>query len=494
MATNRRLLIVSEVLCCCLLWYLLSFFILPWVWPFFLIYYLCKLLEQLFYKIRYNAISSGYIDSLWLRENPLNRIIINALLVTEGDVDIASFREKLTLKLQLSNNSNRNPYFKVNKRLLPGYFHYYWVDEENFNIANHVKLWPKLIASKLALQELLSDLCSKEFEVNSSPWEFILISFLDGDKMFKTALFVRMHHCMADGISLARFLVNELADEIVVTVPLRKFSEISRCLMMLKGLFWGPYFMLNILTLPGDQSILHGRDLIGSKAVTWTEAIDFSIVKDIKNKTSSTVNDVLVSTMSGAVNNFFRKKAVTFVEDIKVAIPIDLRKNMNDAAIKFENEITVLPFQLPTSTVDPLMQLKEVKLRSNELKTSGEPFALGIALKLCTRVVPCFMLDPLNRFICQKTTAVLSNLPGPQNTIKVCGREMTTMTFWAPQRDNIGLSFSFATYGNKLFVGVQSDVALLAEPDEICKEFLGKLLDLQRAVDSTIDKRDSATA
>eukprot|EP00112_Aurelia_sp_Birch-Aquarium-sp1_P015342 Seg3393.1 transcript_id=Seg3393.1/GoldUCD/mRNA.D3Y31 product="putative diacyglycerol O-acyltransferase tgs1" protein_id=Seg3393.1/GoldUCD/D3Y31 len=301
-----------------------------------------------------------------------------------------------------------------------------------------------------------------------------------------------MHHCSADGISLARFLVNELADSIVVTVPLRKFSEISRCLMMAKGLFWGPYFMLNILKLPGDQSIIHGGELIGSKAVTWSEAIDFSIVKDIKNKTSSTVNDVLVSTMSGAVNNFFLKKAVTPVDDIKVALPIDLRSNMDDAAIKFENEITVLPFQLPTSIADPLKQLKEVKLRSNQLKTSGEPFALGIALKLCTRVVPSFMLDTLNKFICQKTTAVLSNLPGPQKSIKICGREMTAMTFWAPQRDNIGLSFSFATYDNKLFVGVQSDVALLAEPDEICKEFLGKLLELQKDVDNKIEKRERA--
>ena len=482
MATNRRLLIVSEVLFCCLLWYLLSFFIFPWVWPFFLTYYLCKLVEQLIFKIRYNAIASGYIDALWLNESHLNRIIINALLVTEGALDISRFREKLTQKLQVNNNSNRNPYFKVNKRLLSGYFHHYWVDEEGFDIANHVKLWPNVVTSKLALRHLLSDLCSKELEANLSPWEFILIPFIDDDEMLKTALFVRMHHCAADGISLARFLVKELADNTVETVPLRKFSESSRCLMMLKGLFWGPYFMLRILKLPADQSILHGRDLTGSKAVTWTEAIDFSIVKDIKNKTSSTVNDVLAATMSGAINSFFRKKAVTFVDDIKVAIPIDLRRNMDDAAIKFENEITVLPFQLPTSTVDPVKQLKEVKLRSNQLKTSGEPFALGIALKLCTRVVPSLMLNTLNKFICQKTTAVFSNVPGPQNTVKVCGHEVTTMTFWAPQRDNIGLSFSFATYGNKLFVGVQSDVALLLDPGDICEEFLGKLLELQEAV------------
>ena len=482
MATNRRLLLVSEVLFCCLLWYLLSFFIFPWVWPFFLTYYLCKLVEQLIYKICYNAISSGYIDALWLNDTPNNRIIINGLLVTEGDLDIARFREKLTQKLRLDNDSNRNPYFKANKRLLRGYFHYYWVDEKNFNIANHVKLWPNVITSKLALRELLSNLCSKEFEANLSPWEFILISFIDDDKMLKTATFVRMHHCAADGISLARFLVKELADDPVETVSLRKFSEISRCLLMLKGLFWGPYFMLNILKLSADHSILHGHELNGSKAVTWTEAIDFSIVKDIKNKTSSTVNDVLAATMSGAINSFFRKKGVTFVDDIKVAIPIDLRKNMDEAAMKFENEITVLPFELPTSTVDPLMQLKEVKSRSNELKTSGEPFALGIALKLCTRVVPCFMLNPLNKFICQKTTAVFSNVPGPQNTVKVCGREVMAMTFWAPQRDNIGLSFSFVTYGNKLFVGVQSDIALLVDPEEICKEFLGKLFELQAAV------------
>ena len=493
MSTNRWLLIVAEVLFCCLLWCSLSFLILACVWP-FVVYFLCKLLEQLIYKVRYNAIASTYIDALWLRETHLNRMIISALLVTEGDVDIARFREKLTKKLEINDNSNASPYFKSKKRILHGYLHYYWVDEENFNIANHVKLWPKVIYSKLALRHLLSDLCAKEFDANFSPWEFILISFLDDDKIMKTAIFVRVHHCIADGITLTRFLVHELADETVVTVPLRKFSEISRCLMMLKGLFWGPYFMLNILKLPADQSIIHGRHLIGSKSVTWTEAIDFSIVKDIQNKTCSTVNEVIITTMSGAINCFLRKKAVTYVDDIKIALPIDLKPNMDAAAIKFENDITVLPFQLPTSTVDPLNQLKEVKLRSNKLKKSGEPFTVGIALKMCTRIVPWFMLDMLNKNISQKTTAVFSNMPGPQNTIKISGREMKTLIFWAPQRENVGLSFSFATYGNKLFVGVQSDTALLVEPDEICQEFLGKLLELQRAVDNMIKMRDNMTA
>ena len=466
---------------------------LAWFWPFFAVYFLCKLLEQLIYKIRYNAISSGYIDALWLRENDLNRMIISALLVTEGDVDIARFREKLTKKLELNDNSNANPYFKSKKRILHGYLHYYWVDEENFNITNHVKLWPKVIDSKLALRHLLSDLCAKEFVPKFSPWEFILISFLDDDKIMKTAIFVRVHHCVADGITLTRFLIHELADDIVPTVPLRKFSEVSRYLMMLKGLFWGPYFMLNILKLPTDQSIIHGRGLNGSKSVTWTEAIDFSIVKDIKNKTCSTVNEVIITTMSGAVNSFFRKKAVTYVDDIKIALPIDLKPNMDAAAMKFENDITVLPFILPTSTVDPLKQLNEVKLRSNKLKRSGEPFAVGIALKMCTRIVPWFMLDLLNKFISQKTTAVFSNMPGPQNTINISGREMTKLIFWAPQRENVGLSFSFATYGNKLFVGVQSDIALLVEPDEICQEFLGKLLQLQSDVDNMIAMKGSAT-
>ena len=395
---------------------------------------------------------------------------------------MAKFKKLLVQKLRLDSDDEQNPYLKTKKRIVRGFLHDYWVDNPEFSITDHVSFWPELINSKSSLQSLISKLCTREFDMVRSPWEYILISYIDDDKIFKTALLVRLHHCLADGISLAHFLSNELCDCAIETVPLRKFSERNRLLMKAKGIFWGPYFMANMLTMPRDESILHGKPLSGRKAVSWSEAIDFNIVKDIKNKTLCTVNDVLVSALSSTLTHFFNKNNVIVKEDIKVSIPIDLRSNMASDAIKFKNKLTVVPFQIPTSFSHPVVRLNETKARSNELKTSGEPFFLGIALEVFTRIVPGFILDPLNKFLCQKTTAVLSNVPGPQSDITICDCPLVTMTFWAPQRDNIGISFSFATHTNNLVFGVQSDVEILQNPDEIAYIFKEKLIELQKCI------------
>ena len=432
--------------------------------------------------MKYSATSFDSIDSLWLRDKPTNRIIINAVLIAKGDIDIMKFRKMLSQKLRLDSTDSQNPYFKVKQRIIRGFLHDYWVENPNFSISDHVLLWPELISSKNALQNLISKLCTREFDMRRSPWEYVLISYIDDDKILKTALLVRLHHCIADGISLAHFLTNELADSPVKTIPLRKFSERNRFIMKAKGIFWGPYFMANMLTMARDESILHGKPMSGRKVVSWSESIDFDIVKDIKNRMLCTVNDVLVCTLASTLIHFFNKNGVVLENDIKVSIPIDLRSNMGGDAIKFKNKITVVPFQIPTSVKYPVVRLSETKARSTELKTSGEPFFLGIALEVFTRLVPGFILNPLNKFLCQKTTAVLSNVPGPQGGMTVCDRPLEAMTFWAPQRDNIGLSFSFATHANNLVFGVQSDAAILQNHDEITEKFKEKLLELQKCV------------
>lgn len=482
MATNPRLLIFAEVLCCCLLWYVLVVHIFPLTWYIFLFYYICKLIEQLLYRLKYSARPFDSIDGLWLRDTPTNRIIINALMIVKGNIDLQKCKNTLSLKLRLDSTDQSNPYIKMRQRILRGYLHDYWVDNPSFAIADHVTQWPKLVTTKNDLQALVSQLCPREFDVTKAPWEFILISFIDDDQIFKTALLVRLHHCMADGISLAHFLTNELSDSAVETVPLRKFSERNRVLLILRGIFWGPYFMANILSLPRDESILHGKVLSGTKAVAWSSPIDFDIVKDIKNRTSSTINDVLASTLSATLTEFFRANGIRSNDDVKVSIPIDLRANMGEAAVQFKNKLTVLPFQLPTSIPHPILQLNEIKKRTQEVKTSGEPFFLGMALVICAKVVPALILDPLTRFMCEKTTAVFSNVPGPQNELTICDRPMELMTFWAPERDNIGISFSFATHVNKLVFGVHSDVEILRNPEEITSIFGKKLLELQESI------------
>jgi len=74
----------------------------------------------------------------------------------------------------------------------------------------------------------------------------------------------------------------------------------------------------------------------------------------------------------------------------------------------------------------------------------------------------------------EKATAVLTNVPGPQQPLYLVGSKMKEIMFWVPQNGNIGLGISILSYNGKVFFGMISDHRLVAEPSEIITRFRGE--------------------
>ena len=473
-----------KITVCIFLWIILAVcFIIPLGIP-IIVYYALKLIEQFIYKRFYDAEPLTGIDSLWMHGGSKNRIIINALSIVEGQLDASEMQEVLQRKLINAKddlNGNRL-YLRTTKYVHRGFLSYYWIEEENFKLEDHV-LSADEVKSKDELRQMLSDLCSRPLKPGCSPWEYIVIPWRCQNNVSKVALFFRGHHCMADGISLGRFLAYELPDKQPQHIELRKFSERDRFLLTLKGIFWGPIFLAKMLTTRCDESALHSKELSGKKRVTWSDPVDLNVVKRIKNATRTTVNDVLVSCLTGALVRYFRKKGLKQPDDIPIALPVDLRKNMDRDAMDFANKLAILELKLPSGVEEPLSMLYETKRRVDELKMSGEPFSVNIAMTLFSAALPEIITRRVCKYICEKTSAVLSNVPGPQSLISIADCEMDCLTFWPPQRDNIGMSISICSYASKVFVGVLADEAILQDPHEICCEFPGQIARLQDCCD-----------
>jgi hypothetical protein len=78
---------------------------------------------------------------------------------------------------------------------------------------------------------------------------------------------------------------------------------------------------------------------------------------------------------------------------------------------------------------------------------------------------------PVLDMLSQKATAVLTNVPGPQQPLYLAGSLMKEMMFWVPQNGNIGLGISILSYNGKVFFGLISDYRLLPEPSAIITRF-----------------------
>eukprot|EP00794_Sanderia_malayensis_P003195 gene3195-3667_t len=464
---------------CMFAWLIMILYIIIPISPFVFLFFVAKTIERKIYEALYDveAVSSG--DALWMQDKPTNLGIINTLVVFDGDVDVEDMREKffttmVDRKCEDKKGKGKSPYRRVKKHVTAGYFNHFWTEESDFNITDHVTKWPDTVTSKDALRHILSLLCSRPFEKGKSQWEFIVIPWVEGD-VTKTAAMFRMHHSMADGVSLVNFMTSQLPDNKATPVPLNKYSEHDRLFMIAKGMFLSPIFLIKMLARKADDTLLHGKPLSGSKRITWSEPLDFSVVKRIKTATKTTVNDVVVSCLAATIREFFNERNLLPPQEVKVSLPVDLRKDIDEDAVEFENRFAILQLGLPTGISDPLAQLYEAKARMDELKFSGEPFSIGPTMDLLITVMPARIMTPIFRFVCEKTTGVFSNVPGPQNMIRVAGHDLETFTFWPPQKDNMGMSFSITSYNHKIFVGILSDSAILKDPHEICKEFHGQV-------------------
>ena len=115
--------------------------------------------------------------------------------------------------------------------------------------------------------------------------------------------------------------------------------------------------------------------------------------------------------------------------------------------------------------------LAELQRRMNKLKQTKEaPIFFGLLKSL--GYAPVDLQSTVVNVLAERITAVMSNLPGPPQALRVAGKEVDSMMFWVPQNGNIGLGISILSYNGKVFFGVIADRKLVPEPQRIIKRFL----------------------
>ncbi|HEX5783198.1 MAG TPA: WS/DGAT domain-containing protein, partial [Burkholderiaceae bacterium] len=71
----------------------------------------------------------------------------------------------------------------------------------------------------------------------------------------------------------------------------------------------------------------------------------------------------------------------------------------------------------------------------------------------------------------RKTTAVMTNVPGPAEKLKFCGSTLEQVMFWVPQSGDIGVGVSILSYGGGVQFGLITDTAMCPNPQEIIDRF-----------------------
>lgn len=70
-----------------------------------------------------------------------------------------------------------------------------------------------------------------------------------------------------------------------------------------------------------------------------------------------------------------------------------------------------------------------------------------------------------------KATAVMTNVPGPRQTLYLAGKPIRGLIFWVPSPAELGMGVSIFSYAGEVILGVNTDVGLVPDPENIIAAF-----------------------
>ena len=417
-----------------------------------------------------NCIPFREDDAVWQQDRPTNRHIIHALMVIEGSPDIEKLRQIVHDRLVYGKDEKGERICPRLTQVIQKHLGYFvWKEDEKFNVKHHVLNWSGNFPNSLEdLDVAISEICSTPLPDFLSPWQFLVVSVLEGDCF---GLILRVHHSVADGVALTRVFVKNLYDVPPQAPEPKKFSTKQRFYMWCKAIIVGPFIVLTKFFSRADASKVHGQKLCGKKVVAWSKNVDLSLVKQVKNVAGSTVNDVMVSCLAGALHDYLTGQEncdVAKLEDMWASVPVDIRASSK--SVKLKNKFALVFLRLPIVAKNAVDRLLATKQRMDVIKTSAEPLVTAVTVQILM-MLPEWVSKPLIDFFSMKMSCVLSNVPGPQQTLYLGGQKIVEGIFWVPQRANIGVGLSIFSYGGGIRVGVYSDERVIPNPREVVKGF-----------------------
>ena len=417
-------------------------------------------------------------DSAWLRmESPTNLMTITGLMTFDRLPELEAVRRRLEEKLCALDRFR----CRVVDRGGPG--RPQWLEHDGFSIADHVtRVSLPEPADKAALERFVSEQMSTPLDLERPLWRFHLVDNFDG----RGALVMRVHHSMGDGRSLMRLTMaamDEVPPEAAPPDVGHRGREGGRGLgRTLLGAGKAAAVGLRLLAMRKDPETAFKGELGIDKRASWSERLPLERVKRISRDLGGTVNDVLLSAMTGGLRRYLlTRESGVAAPDLRAVVPVNLRPATDLATL--ENRFGLVFLSLPVGVADPRERLRVVGERMSRLKSSPEAMVTYGLTRAVGRTTPRLQEAVVN-LLGKNATAVMTNVPGPRAPLYLCGARIDDFMFWVPQSGRLGLGISILSYDGQVRVGVATDVGLVPDPQTIVAGF-------ERSVDELLDVRSA---
>jgi diacylglycerol O-acyltransferase / wax synthase len=389
-----------------------------------------------------------------------------------------------------------------------------WVDDPHLNLRYHVRYTAlPSPGSEEQLKALAGRVFAQQLDRDKPLWELWLAEGIEGDRF---AMLAKTHHALVDGISgmdIVSVLFDTSPEPAVPTDPGDRWLPRplpSRAQLLGEALVERATIPAEVVrtaraVLRGPRRVLAGvRDAavgVGAMAwaglnpapstpynqsigphrrFTWVRA-DLADLKAIKNNLGGTVNDVVLTTVAGALGAHLRRRGQrTDGLELKAMVPVSVRSDVERGALG--NRVAAMMAPLPVWCQDPVARLDIVRQELRGLKSGGQAVGAQVLTEL-TAFAPPTIMDQAARLSARQRlfNLVVTNVPGPQFPLYLLGRRMLETFPMVPLARNQALGVAILSYDGSINSGLVGDFDLLWDLDDLANDVRDSLQELAAA-------------
>ena len=335
---------------------------------------------------------SAFDNSFLLMESPHAYLHIGSAHTFEaeplrneyGGVDVARIKQAIGSNLHLV------PRYRQKLGYISWENRPAWVDDDRFNLNYHIRhtSLPRPGTDK-QLKQLFSRIMQQHLDRERPLWELWVVEGLEGDRF---ALISKVHHCMVDGVSgvdlmyilfslSPEYELNEAQPFFPRPAPSRLrylFDSVRRRTQMSVDLVRDFRGVVREVREQRHELVAKARKMAESMGTSLPRhsktplnekigphrksdwfAMDLADIKKIRRALGGSVNDVVLTIVTGALQRFFQRRhlnpgAIDFV----VMAPVSVRSKSERGGMG--NRVSGWLINMPVGEIDPRKQLENI--------------------------------------------------------------------------------------------------------------------------------------
>ncbi|MEH3054770.1 MAG: wax ester/triacylglycerol synthase family O-acyltransferase [Patulibacter minatonensis] len=451
-----------------------------------------------------SGIDAGFLH----QEDDAALMHIGGLAICEGPPpQLADVLDSVRLRIHLVPRYRQRLHYPPREAGRP-----YWIDDENFDIEDHIRhtALPSP-GSEEELMKLAARIFSQRLDRGRPLWELWVVEGLEDDRW---AIISKTHHALIDGISgvdLATVLCTldpEMPEEPKLGPWSPQTTPTATELMgrsvrgTAKELISAATGAVRAVQQP-EQAARRARDVArGIGSLAWASLApapssplnqlagphrryrgvqtDLTDLRLIKNTFGGSINDVVVTVVTGALRKWLVSRGVrTEGLELRALVPVSVRGDAQRG--EFGNKLAVMQGPLPVYVDDALDRYLIVRQAMDDLKASGQ--ALGAeVLASVQNLAPPTLLAQASRlqFSTHFFNLLVTNVPGPQLPLYMVGRKLLDIYPIAFLPKGHGLAIAVFSYNGHLDFGLLADFDTIPDIDVISEGITSSVEELVR--------------